>query len=429
MKWNRYIMRHHLDNGQMLVYNYSNDKVLLLTHELVDVLKSIEPNWDKISEIHKDLYASLVEQNFLLPDDFDEVRQVKEQIRGKLASHEVLRLTVNPTLDCNMRCWYCYESHTTGQFMSKETMQGIVSFVRMKSTEPSMRILALSFFGGEPLLRAHEIALPLMRELVEVCTLNGKEADVHFTTNGVLLTRHVVDEICSISRRVGFQIPLDGNRTMHDKVKCTGKGSGTYDIVLKNIAYLQSKGLHVNIRCNYDEGNIDSFTELVDDVASFPNLQNGNVRFTLQRLWQCTASSKLQEKVEALRNYIADKGFSPDEYNMSVSPHCYADYDGSIVVNYNGDLFKCTARDFLHDNRIGELGKDGNIEYTSRAKLYRDFPFFKDCDECAILPVCSKCRQNRIEQLAERDYCKKYQDTEAERNLIYDRLNALYPKC
>jgi len=38
----------------------------------------------------------------------------------------------------------------------------------------------------------------------------------------------------------------------------------------------------------------------------------------------------------------------------------------SVIVNYNGDVYKCTACDFAKTKREGKLNEDGTI-YTKRA--------------------------------------------------------------
>lgn len=39
------------------------------------------------------------------------------------------RLTINPTLNCNFSCWYCYESHNK-KSMSEETLQNALKFIQ-----------------------------------------------------------------------------------------------------------------------------------------------------------------------------------------------------------------------------------------------------------------------------------------------------------
>jgi len=72
------------------------------------------------------------------------------------------------------------------------------------------------------------------------------------------------------------------------------------------------------------------------------------------------------------------------------------------VINYNGDVFKCTARDFADRiNRVGYLSNDGIIYWDSNLHKLR---FNKSsienefCSECKFVPLCfGSCSQKRIE--------------------------------
>ncbi len=40
---------------------------------------------------------------------------------------------------------------------------------------------------------------------------------------------------------------------------------------------------------------------------------------------------------------------------------CYADKINQMTVNYDGGVYKCTARDFNEKNRLGQLCDDGTV--------------------------------------------------------------------
>lgn len=76
---------------------------------------------------------------------------------------------------------------------------------------------------------------------------------------------------------------------------------------------------------------------------------------------------------------------------------CYGDYARNYVINYNGDVFKCTARDFNEENRIGILTENGEIAFNERAlQRVRNSNTF-ECFSCRRLPICPICSQVRSE--------------------------------
>jgi uncharacterized protein len=64
-------------------------------------------------------------------------------------SDRYLKLTILPTEKCNFRCEYCYEDFTHGR-MSPSTITGIKNSMEMRA--PTLSVLEISWFGGEPLL-------------------------------------------------------------------------------------------------------------------------------------------------------------------------------------------------------------------------------------------------------------------------------------
>ena len=91
-------------------------------------------------------------------------------------------------------------------------------------------------------------------------------------------------------------------------------------------------------------------------------------------------------------------------YNASYNPldgpnECYANKLSQITVNYNGDVFKCTARDFTEKNRDGKLLENGSIIWDTNKILKRisyDIP--KLCLDCSLMPACSGiCSQTLME--------------------------------
>lgn len=109
MRHNKYISS-IVHDGRRFIVNYLDGKVAELQEELYVLYEAKTP--DEMADLHPQFYAAMVRDGFYVDDDFDEVKIAEEGIRQALASKETLRVIVNPTMDCNLRCWYCCESHT-----------------------------------------------------------------------------------------------------------------------------------------------------------------------------------------------------------------------------------------------------------------------------------------------------------------------------
>lgn len=55
-------------------------------------------------------YDLLVNGEFIIDSSIDEF-EVLKVVHTVAAYNNTYRMTIMPTLNCNLRCWYCYEKH------------------------------------------------------------------------------------------------------------------------------------------------------------------------------------------------------------------------------------------------------------------------------------------------------------------------------
>lgn len=399
MEWSKYNIFYEIDNTKSVLYNYAWDNAIMLTNELMNIVKNHMEDIVRIRNIHPDLYNEFLDKKFIILNQIVERNEIISKIKSTLNSKSALRLTVNPTLDCNLKCWYCYETHIKNSILDKKTATAIIKFVQFKILNPELKHVELAFFGGEPLIKANECAIPLLKKIKHLCIENNKTFIAHFTTNAVLLTKEIVDSIATIHSNTTFQIAFDGDRKMHNKVKYL-RDIDTYELVMNNIDYGLTRNLKFNIRCNYNENNIDSFEQLIYDLASLPHIDKSLLHISLQKVWQAYPSMNLYHKAKKLYSILTENGFNCTMGGLSqVTTYCYADYKESYVINYNGDVFKCTARDFTSENRVGILNSNGNIVFEHPEIDMTDVRFKNECYSCILLPICTVCSQKHKETL------------------------------
>jgi len=78
---------------------------------------------------------------------------------------------------------------------------------------------------------------------------------------------------------------------------------------------------------------------------------------------------------------------------------CYADKINSEVINYDGLVYKCTARDFSEKNDVGIMLEGGIIKYKyDKINKYVFVETPSQCKRCSLFPACSGfCSQSIIE--------------------------------
>lgn len=187
MKQSCYNIKFEESNG-VILYNIATDGILQLAPQTAELLDSYADKVDDLRLIYPDLFNALKCHGFIVDDNVDETRALIDKWSKQFAATDTFRLTVNPTLNCNLCCWYCYENHSSNMVMSDDILERTKLLIRNKVGDKDLKMFNLDFFGGEPLLQFDRIVMPLISVAVEVCNQNGKQLHLSFTTNGVLLT-------------------------------------------------------------------------------------------------------------------------------------------------------------------------------------------------------------------------------------------------
>lgn len=155
------------------------------------------------------LKNKMVKYGFIVQDSLDETAQFVEYAKSVENSREPFHLIINPTINCNFNCWYCYEKHVFSK-MKQSTILQIGKLVeRLYKQHDNIQ---LSFFGGEPLLYYKSVMLPILGHIKKYSHAHSKEFAVNMTTNGYLLNEKMVKELIEHYNFNGAQITLDGDR-------------------------------------------------------------------------------------------------------------------------------------------------------------------------------------------------------------------------
>lgn len=202
---------------------------------------------------------------------FDDIEALKAQ--GKLFSKDIYAdmaidfkkrdsvvkaLCLHIAHDCNLACKYCFagkgEYHGEKALMSFEVGKAALDFLIKNSG--TRKNLEVDFFGGEPLLN-FEVVKKLVAYGREQEKKYGKNFRFTLTTNGILLD----DEVMEFANREmsNVVLSLDGRKEVHDRLRTTRNGKGSYDIILpkfKKMADLRGQKNYY-IRGTYTHYNTD----------------------------------------------------------------------------------------------------------------------------------------------------------------------------
>ncbi len=382
----------------------------------------LKKNFTELKEVHNEFYEFLIEKEFLVDDSVDEFERIK-MLSQKIDSDESnYVLTINPTMNCNFKCWYCYETHIKDSKMDEKTIASTIKLVeKIFEEKKELKNFTLSWFGGEPLLYFEKVIKPILKSV----SLKAKEYGINFgcgiTTNGLLINQSVLD----FSKEFGldhFQITLDGNKERHDKVRFISEGKGSYDKIVDNILLIAKNKLVTSIRVNYSTETMSGFGDIINDFENIEPELKKYIKFDFHKVWQ--VGEKLEDEANIYRLLFREKGFfvRGGVYD-TVTGSCYADKKNHATINYNGEVFKCTARDFKSDNKEGSLNEDGSITWNEKFDKRLNSKFKNaPCKECKILPICGGgCTQQAIEN-ENVDYCIHNFSEESKMKAVQDKF-------
>lgn len=419
---------HIFENGDaMLMYNCASDNLLVLHPEVYRLFAENTEDLDVLRKKHKELYERMVQIGFIVNDDCDEYQAVLEKWKTEEATAKHFSITINPTLRCNMRCWYCYEDHENAGSMNEEVKGAIIRLVERTCQEKAFESIGVDFFGGEPLLCFRNVVRPILEASKECTEAHHKGLSVGFTSNAYLLTPEVVEFLKGY--KVFFQITLDGDEATHDSIRHTVKKEATYRTIVGHIRHALRSGIGVVVRCNYTTDTLHSFANVLKDFQDLDEKDKEHLSFNFQQIWQNKGDGKeeaIQEQLKAMEHDFIHAGITVVPSSSNKVGRCYADNENNIVVNYDGHLFKCTARDFKKERSEGILLPDGEIQWYDRHARRRAVVFGgKACQTCNIFPIChGGCSQDKLEA-TEPDLCLRGYDEAQKQNFVLDRVNDL----
>ena len=415
------------DGSYTILFNLQTESFIVLSPRLAGIVDDHKKSVDSLEQMHPELFAEMRQKGFLVPDDADEVSLMVESWKKADRNPVHFGMIVNPTLACNLRCWYCYEEHDRKPFMPASVLQSVCRLIEKKTSAPGLKSLSISFFGGEPLMGFREIIVPLLTYAAKACGERNISLTSSMTTNGVLLTDEVLSflENTGLSRAAHFQISLDGNRDYHNRIRVGADRQPTYDRILANIILAARRGHAVTVRLNYTAASAATFMDVMDEFKELPADTRKYIRFNFQQIWKDKAND-IHERIDSMKEIFRKEHFTVESDHIAHRHRCYADWENNVVINSDGNLFKCTARDFTPAFREGQLTEDGEIVWNDRFRQRMEAKYSnRACLACKILPLCNGgCSQGKIES-RDKDICYKNMSEDAKDEIIIRRLKEL----
>lgn len=353
---------------------------------------------------------SITEKDIL--DVFDDIEELKS--KNKLFTHDayedkafdfknrntvVKALCLHIAHTCNLNCEYCFASqgkyHGERALMSFEVGKRAIDFLIENSG--TRHNLEVDFFGGEPLMN-----FGVVKQIVAYARSIEKQHNKNFrftlTTNGMLINDDVIDfcnKECS-----NVVLSLDGRKEIHDNLRKTIGGVGSYDTIVPKFQKLVKarNGKNYYVRGTFTHNNVDftndifhmadlGFTELsMEPVVCKPSDPYALTEEDLPKLYEqyeILAKEMLKREKEGrpftFYHYMIDLKNGPCLYKRISGCGSGTEY---MAVTPWGELYPC--HQFVGDSKYSL----GDIFTGVKNTALRDK--FKNCNAYAR-PDCKNC--------------------------------------
>lgn len=279
-------------------------------------------------------------------------------------------MTVVITTRCNLTCSYCFQNtgaatsnprgipaRIPAAVLDDDSSASILEFCRRQMADRGAERLDLMLFGGEPTLRLDQC----LRILDGARPLGL--ANAAMISNG---TRLGPDAAVALERAglQSIQVTLDGDAPVHDSIRTTIGGAGTFFQILNNLERSASRTtLRWVLRVNLTGQSIRTADALVDRLAERLDPKRFDIAFSLIRDSDAdfsdapVPSPALARRVSDLYVQALETGFGVNVPILTKCGAC-AEFGGATgsVVNADGTLYSCWESIGKQGYEVGTIG-------------------------------------------------------------------------
>lgn len=361
-------------------------------------------------------WGAFLEARVFIPAKLDERNKLKtEYEHGRTESP--LMITMTTTLDCNMRCYYCYQKEGELDYMSIDTCNEAIAWTKEKALDQHHKRIFMDWYGGEPMLNK-DVILHYSREIIPWCDERGIKYKAHMLCNGTGWPDDV-KEFLDETRLTKIQFSMDGFKTYQNKsrglVDAAGKrtGEGSFDTLMDTIDRVLPYA-SCYLRINVDPFSGAGCMEMIEEFARRGWFDHPGRFFPyLAIINAMTDHCGFIGKSKTFRDFTQDFDQIRHDFYTALSKYqgpqvlehieyyprrklinCGAVNPSSMIFGPEGLQYKCSLDVGDHDRANGATqAAQAVLEATPQTRdfdRWDKFDPFKlpTCKECQYLPVC-----------------------------------------
>ena len=388
-----------IKNNKYLAYNTLSLELEVINREDYESLVN-----NTYSQYHPRI-LDYINRGFIAPNAKEQYDEVAKGDFANKKTGSFIHLTIMMSESCNFSCSYCNQGQDKENLViSGKTIEAISQYIK-KVAKPES-IVDITWFGGEPLLNIDKL-LKASEELEETCIKIGATYKARVLTNGFLLNQENAIKLYNNNIRT-VQVSFDGDKSSHDQSRYARKGSGTYDIILKNISDVLNVlplDFKLSLRVNVSKANYARLPLLIEDLVH-RNLSNkGNFVVYWGHIYDPTTSN-IEDATNIDEIILDHRSFGETELEMNKMlvannikashtinesrGNCIATQKNSFVIRPNGELHKCYIPVSNRSNACGTIFEVNNAISSENFKKWDSWSAFEEdnCKRCKLVGSC-----------------------------------------
>ena len=405
-------------DGKILYNSKTGGTVFLSDQDSLDLLPFLtgKKYFCAAEDFEPSFLLSFIKNGFLVEEQRTELSEISEKYWEARGETPVV-YTITTTMDCNLGCYYCFESRSK-ESLKSDDIPTIIAHVSNTFKESRKKSLHVDWFGGEPLLN-FEFLKEASFALQNFCQNNTINYHASVVSNGTLwpsdvgkfITEHKIRQV---------QISFDGMKEKHDKIRRYRKqfdsGFSSFTQAVELVDQLLDH-TRVDLRFNIgltSENDLDNFMDFIIEKEWFKKrypfvFQPARVSayterssFFKEKQYEIEEFDRVRENVKQRLSKLlqVDESEVPYGFPFPKNYVCAALARNSHVIGADKSLHRCTLELGEKNLAVGHLNKSSTLLEANK-NWWDQFDPCKlpSCSKCSFLPICfGGCAKKHFDQ-------------------------------
>ena len=328
--------------------------------------------------------------------------------------YKFIHLLYVPTMNCNMKCTYCYLKENTIDLEPDDTYLQTLQYAVAKFRKSNVIPFNISLHGGE----VTTLAPTDFRNIIAFIENYYQQNRKLLEANGFTIGRpHIKTNLFNIKKHIDtireFQVSISGSLdlpfALHEQFRKTKGNQKTLDTILENIALLQDIPNKKKVSATIFKEHYEKMDEIIQDINYLDqhtcldmNDFNFMIGFTTDAddlLTALTEEEQLQfyQKIKkAFTGTHLEEGMNKSwfaEFTPAYCTSCDNCGEKFFLLERNGDIYSCVRGQKNKDFYYGNIYQDSveDILKQAQRKIFENhnhMTFNSECATCQYLYLC-----------------------------------------